>query len=262
MIHSRLPVSHISLGLLFLVFHTNLMAQFAPRIRTARPSTTMGTYTVGKNVLQWQSGMRWQEVHAGQEDRHTFQYKTTLRWGFAPHWEMSGVINYQRDRHTGQPDNSVHDGIRALRLGVRRHLFEKEGFVKAAAIQGRFWVPFAHGAYRQEKPGGRIMASVSYRLLGKLQLITNGGWRWTGKPSSTAISFFSMRFSHPLGQNLSLAVDYFSNFQPFEPDYAIGIGYHITPLWKIDVAIGNLGESRTSDRYLELGWTSRIDWRD
>lgn len=262
MTRSKLTLLYAGWSLIFIVFHNHLTAQFAPRIRTARPSATMGTYTVGKDVLQWQSGMRWQEVHADQVDRYTFQYKTTLRWGFAEHWEMSGVINYQRDRFTSSPDRQIYDGIRALRLGIRRHLFEKEGFLKAAAIQGRLWIPFADGAYRQEKPGGRIMASVSYRLLGRLQLITNGGWRWTGQPASSPISFFSLRFSYPLSKNLSLVADYFSKFEPFEPDYAIGIGYHITPLWKLDIAVGNLGEFRSSDRYLELGWTSRIDWRD
>lgn len=257
----RLTLLYSSLSLLFIAFHLDLAAQFASRIRTARPSVTMGTYTVGKNVLQWQSGVRWEEVHADQLDRNILQYKTTLRWGFAEHWEMSGVINYQRDWHDRASADQVQEGIRTLRLGMRHHLFERKGFVKAAAIQGRFWLPFAQQDYRQDQLGGRIMASVSYRLLGQLQLITNGGWRWPGR-SAAPVSFFSLRFSHPLSHRLSLVVDYFSTFQPFEPDYAIGIGYHITPLWKLDIAVGNLGESGTRDRYLEIGWTSRVDWRN
>lgn len=247
-------------AVLFL-FQVSASAQFAPRIRTARPSVTMGTYTVGKDILQWQSGMRWRELHHDQIDQKIFQYKTVLRWGFAERWEMSGVINYQRDWIDQASTRLTHNGIHTLRLGLRHHLFEKEGFVKAAAIQGRFWIPFQQKDFNQKKMGGRIMASVSYRLLKKLQLITNGGWRWTGTATSPATPFFSLRFSHPLTSDLSLVFDYFSNFAPFEPDYAIGLGYYLTPLWKIDIAIGNLGESQLSNHYLEIGWATRLDWR-
>ena len=245
----------------FFLFQASAAAQLAPRIRTARPSVTMGTYTVGKDVLQWQSGMRWREFRHDQIDQKIFQYKTVLRWGFAERWEMSGVINYQRDWTEQTPTRLVHHGINTLRLGMRHHLFEKEGFVKAAAIQGRFWIPFQQKDFNQDKVGGRIMTSVSYRLGRKLQLITNGGWRWTGVAASKAIPFFSLRLSHPLTPDLSLVFDYFSDFNPFEPDYAIGLGYYLTPLWKIDIAIGNLGESQLSNRYVEVGWATRLDWR-
>jgi len=236
-------------------------AQFAPRIRAARPSVTMGTYTVGKDVLQWQSGMRWQEFYHDQVDQKIFQYQTVLRWGFAEQWEMSSVINYQRDWIKQPPTRLIHNGINTLRLGIRHHLFEKEGFVKAAALQGRFWIPFQQKDFNQDKIGGRIMASVSYRLGKKRQLITNGGWRWAGTTTSKATPFFSLRFSHPLTPDLSLIFDYFSRFDPFEPDYAIGLGYHFSPLWKMDIAFGDLGESQFSNRYIEIGWTTRLDWR-
>lgn len=246
---------------LLLLWPMVLSGQFAQRIRTARPSVTMGTYTIGQDVLQWQTGMRWQEVHQDQLDRNIFQYKTVLRWGFLEHWEMSGVLNYQQDWAENSSIRTTTRGINTLRLGIRHNLFEKAGFFKAAAIQGRLWLPFSQRDYRQEKVGGRIMASVSYRLLGKLQLITNGGWRWAGQPSSQALSFFSLRFSHPLNRKLVVAVDYFGDFKAFEPDYAIGIGYFINSDWKLDIALGNLGDSLKRHRYLEIGWATRVNWR-
>lgn len=257
---SRLVLVYFGIGIVFILNPILLRGQFAQRIRTARPSVTMGTYTVGQDVLQWQTGVSWQDLQADHLDRNTIQYKTVLRWGFLEKWEMSGVINYQRDWNKA-PIHSNHQGIHALRLGIRHHLFEKAGFLKAAAIQGRLWFPFVQEDYQQEQLGGRIMASVSYRLIGQLQLITNGGWKWNGKKPSKALSFFSLRFSHPLGRKFSLVMDYFGGFQPFEPDYAIGIGYFINSSWKLDIAVGSLGESLNHHRYLEVGGATRIDWR-
>ena len=205
--------------------------------------------------------MRWQDLHTDQLDHDIFLYRNTLRWGFLEHWELSGVINYQQDRDASLQHRALQHGIKTVRLGLRHNLFEKAGFLKAAAIQGRLWLPFTQNDYQQKQLGGRVMASVSYRLLGQLQLITNGGWKWTGQVASKAIPFFSLRFSHPLSHQLSLVVDYFSDFHPFELDYAIGIGYFISPAWKLDVAVGSLGESLTNHRYLEIGWATRIDWR-
>ena len=256
---SRSIFTHFGGSLVLLLFPLVLAGQFAQRIRTARPSVTMGTYTIGQNVLQWQAGMRWQEVYKDQVDHEILQYRNVIRWGLLEHWEISGVINYQQD-WTGAR-RSIKEGIHTVRLGIRHHLFEKEGFLKAAAIQGRLWLPFTQNDYGQEQVGGRLMASVSYRLFGKFQLITNGGLRWTGQTSSKAISFFSLRFSHPLDRNLVLVVDYFSDFNTYEPDYAIGIGYFVGPAWKLDIAIGNLGDSLKSHRYLEVGWATRINWR-
>lgn len=249
-------------SLILLLFPLVLTGQFAQRIRTARPSVTMGTYTIGKNVLQWQAGTRWQEVHKDQLDHEIIQYRNVIRWGFLEHWEMSGVFNYQQDWAGNSSSSTATQGIRTIRLGIRHNLFEKAGFFKAAAIQGRLWLPFSQQDYRQEALGGRIMASVSYRLLGKLQLITNGGWRWAGQASSKAVSFFSLRFSHPLNQKMVLTVDYFSDFKAFEPDYAIGIGYFIHKDWKLDIALGNLDDSLRQHRYLEIGLATRIDWRE
>ncbi len=259
---SRSVLAHFWGSLLLLFFPLVLAGQFAQRIRTARPSVTMGTYTIGKDVLQWQAGTRWQEVHKDKLDHEVLQYKNVLRWGFLEHWEMSGVLNYQLDWAETRGSRGATQGIRTIRLGVRHHLFEKAGFFKAAALQGRLWLPFSHRDNRQEILGGRIMASVSYRLLGKLQLITNGGWRWTGQASSKAISFFSLRFSHPLSRKLVLVADYFSDSKAFEPDYAIGIGYFIHTDWKLDIAVGNLGDSLKRHRYLEIGWATRIHWRE
>lgn len=258
---SRLDLIYSGVCIVLALFPLILRAQFAQRIRTARPSVTMGTYTIGKNVLQWQSGLRWQDLQADQLHHNTFQYKNVIRWGFLEQWEMSGVINYQRDWEEATPQASLRQGVRRVRFGLRHHLFEKAGFIKAAAIQGRLWLPVAQKEDQQEQLGGRIMASVSYRLIGQLQLITNGGWRWTGQTPSEAISFFSLRCSHPLSRKLTLVVDYFSGFQAFEPDYAIGIGYFINSSWKLDIAVGSLGESLTNHRYLEVGWATRIDWR-
>lgn len=258
---SRSILVHVGLGVTLMILPIVLSGQFAERIRTARPSVTMGTYTIGKQVLQWQMGMRWQDLQADQFDHNIFLSRNVIRWGFLEHWELNGVINYQRDRDELTQDRQLRHGIKTVRIGLRHNLFEKAGFLKAAAIQGRLWLPFTHHDYQQKQLGGRVMASVSYRLLGQLQLITNGGWRWTGQVPSRPISFFSLRFSHPLGRKLSLVADYFSGFQAFEPDYAIGMGYFINSAWKLDIAVGCLGESLTRHRYVEIGWATRIDWR-
>lgn len=235
-------------------------AQFASRIRTARPSVTMGTYTVGKNVLQWQTGIQLRERQTEQANSQIFQYKTVIRLGILEHWEVSGGVNYQKDQSESGNTRVQHEGLSAIRLGTRYHFFDGEGFLKAGAIQGRFWIPVPDDDFHRPALGGRIMASIGYRLAPKLGLITNAGWRWSGD-GLPPTSFFSLRFSQLINKQLVLVADYFSPFKAFEPDYALGIGYHLAPSLKLDIAIGLLGQAGQQDRYIELGFATRMNWR-
>lgn len=236
-------------------------AQYASQIRTARPSITMGTYTVGQHVLQWQTGLQLRERESEMNSSQIFQYKTVVRLGILEHWEVSGSVNYQKDKSEEGRAVVHHAGVSALRLGTRYHFFDGDGFLKAGAIQGRFWIPVPDDDFHRPALGGRIMASVAYRLAPKLGLITNAGWRWLGD-GLPAQSFFSLRFSQLISKQWVVVADYFSPFSAFEPDYAIGLGYHLNPAFKLDFAIGLLGQTGQRDRYIELGFATRIDWRN
>ncbi len=256
--------TYFSLGIIsfffFLLSPSISQAQFASRIRTARPSVTMGTYTIGKNVLQWQTGLQLRERQTEQASSQIFQYKTVIRLGILEHWEVNGGVNYQKDQSEAGNTREQHEGLSALRLGTRYHFFDGEGFLKAGAIQGRFWIPVPNDDFHRPALGGRIMASIGYRLAPKLGLITNAGWRWSGD-GLPPTSFFSLRFSQLINKQLVLVADYFSPFKSFEPDYALGIGYHLAPSLKLDIAIGLLGQAGQQDRYIELGFATRLDWR-
>lgn len=260
---TRLNTS-LGLGLIpfffFLLSPSISQAQFAKRIRTARPSVTMGTYTIGKNVLQWQTGFQLREQESEMTSSQIFQYKTVVRLGILEHWEVSGSVNYQKDKSEEGRSVAHHEGLSALRLGTRYHFFDGEGFLKAGAIQGRFWIPVPDDDFHQPALGGRIMASIGYRLAPTLGLITNAGWRWSGDGLPPS-SFFSLRFSQLINKRMVLVADYFSPFKTFEPDYALGIGYHINPSFKLDLAFGLLGQIGQQDRYIELGFATRLDWR-
>ncbi len=247
--------------LFFFLSAPTSQAQYANKIRTARPSLTMGTYTVGRHVLQWQTGVQLRERESEMNSSQIFQYKTVVRLGILEHWEVSGSVNYQKDKLEEGRSIAHHAGVSALRLGTRYHFFDGDGFLKAGAIQGRFWIPVPDDDFHRPALGGRIMASVAYRLAPNLGLITNAGWRWLGD-SLPPQSFFSLRFSQVINKQWVLVADYFSPFKTFEPDYAIGLGYHINSSLKLDFALGLLGQAGQQDRYIELGFATRIDWRN
>lgn len=247
------------IGFFVLSFHA-LQAQYAERVRTTRPSVTMGTYTVGKNVLQWQTGLQFRDIEKEAATTSAFQYKTVVRLGILENWELNGVINYEKDEINAGNTHSSKVGISALRLGARYHFFDGKGLLRAGAIQGRLWFQSPSDDFQQAHLGGRLMTSIAYKLVGKLGLVTNVGvfWRGNETPAST---FFSLRLTQPLNKKLILVADYFSPFKDFEPDYALGFGYYIHKELKLDIAVGWLGKEGLQDRYVEVGFATRVDWR-
>ncbi len=58
-----------------------LFAQYAESIRTARPGQGIGAYTLGKNVLQVQSGLNLEKYENDVSDVSTNTWNTVIRLG-------------------------------------------------------------------------------------------------------------------------------------------------------------------------------------
>lgn len=100
-------------------------AQYNSSIRSARPSLSMGTFTVGKGVLQFQQGINY--IRASKDevlnpasgaafDAHftyeALSWQNVIRYGICEKLEISAVINYNWLSNIISAPNSSDPGIK------------------------------------------------------------------------------------------------------------------------------------------------------
>lgn len=107
-------------------------AQYTEVINTNRPSQSMGAFSVGKNVYQWEQGISFRQGRFDAFNNSAFNGLGTqiqLRVGvFKEQMELIGTIDYQLDKlsftNTSGDNTSKRNGIRDLAVGVKYLVFD------------------------------------------------------------------------------------------------------------------------------------------
>jgi hypothetical protein len=234
-----------------------LSAQYAPSIRSIRPGSTTGTYTIGAKVIQIQSGIQFRNREGIGLDQNTVLFKNALRFGLTNRTELNAVITWQQNT----PDDPIIDGasiegISTLRVGGRVNVVnKKEGFFRGLGINGRIWMKAPTKSFRSDKLGGRIVFAGGFALPAKIRMGLNTGLVWRGNNGGTE-SLYGLRLLRGFGKT-GIVVETFGLTDRWEPDFGVGLYYLVDSNFKLDFYSGFLGEEGINDRFIEFG----ISWR-
>jgi len=232
--------------------------QYNPGIRSIRPGSAVGTYTIGKRVIQLQSGLHFRNKEGRGLDQNSIFFKNVIRFGITERTEISAVINWRKNK----PDDPVIDGadqqgISNLRLGGRVNLInKKEGLLRGLGLNGRIWLKVPQEGFQTENPGGRIVLAAGLALPYKIRGGLNTGLLWRGNNQATE-SLYAFRLLRPLGKKVGVVAEMFGITDRWEPDYGTGIYLFLSNDFKIDLYMAFLGEKEIEDTYLEVG----VSWR-
>lgn len=252
--------SIIAIGIIFFC-SISLSGQYNPTIRSARPGNTVGSYTIGKNVFQLQSGISYSEVFSfdGESKTSRVNWGNTLRLGLLEKLEVSGVILWSDVNFPSSILNDGASGISGTQLGLRYNIRSQKGHKPALAIQARALFRAPNEAFRREKNGMRIVLMTAHRIAPKLGANTNLGIQWPGNGASDVL--YAFKLAYRVDDRWVVIGDIFGQIDPFTARFNLGAFYLVNKDFKVDLSVGWWGNNNVKDWNTAVGISWRTDWR-
>jgi len=220
-------------------FSLSAYSQYSETIATARPGAANGAGTVGKGILQFQTGIQFDNVRDTRDSSQWYinniSENLVVRFGIRERLEVSAVIN-----HINSTEFIREDTARIYRNGINTSLLRARAKIsKNMAFQVGIRTKLRGKDYqiRYFAPRFRLMYNTS--LGENANLTTNIGGFWNGNDSKPT-GFYVFSFSYALSPKLSVVAESYGDFvrSKINNYFDLGLGYNINKDLLIDLNAG------------------------
>jgi len=197
---------------------------------TDRPDATEASSTVGKGVLQIETGGLYESFEENSIQSVNYTFNTTLvRYGILDNlelrlgWDLVEGIT----KVNGNKIENITSGLSPLLLGVKIDISEENGAIPEIALIGNVFPLFS--------------ASKDYR------------------PETTAVAF-RFSFSHTFSEKSSIGYNLGAEWGNDSPEaagiYTVAYGYRLTDKFGVYAELyGDLPEDSSANHYWDAGFT-------
>lgn len=182
---------------------------------TDRPDATEASSTVGKGVLQIETGGLYDTFEDNGIKTENYTYNTTLvRYGILDNMELRlgwDFVEGSTKINNTKLDN-VTSGLSPLLLGVKIDIAEeKNGWPEVALIGHMFPIFSAAQDYRPEYTSIDFRFSLSHTLSEKSSLAYNIGAEW-GNDSPEAAPIYTIAYGYSITDKFGMYVEAYGDF--------------------------------------------------
>ena len=242
------------------LFFNTSYAQYGETIRSGRPGQSIGPFTVGKNILQIQSGM---DVFGFKNDNIGFSgngylNNTVVRYGILERLEISALIDYRVDNIKAGGLETETSGLSAFDIGGRYQVFAGKGAIPNIGFQMRVRLPVLSEDYKIDHVAPRFILVTGQKLSETFTLTTNWGGSWNGN-NSMGTAFYIVNLSFPIVGKLGGFVENYGDITDgdFDSRFDAGLAYLSNKDLQWDI-LGGLGKNDgVSDYFVSVG----VSWR-
>lgn len=213
---------------------------------TDRPGASDASQTVGKGVLQIETGGAYTSFEENGVQNETYTFNTSfLRYGILENIELRLGWSYEESRVNFKQNDSlpslVTNGFTPLTAGIKVDLVEEKGVIPKVALVGQLLLPFAaSNSFRPNNTGANFRFACSNSISEKSSLTYNIGAQW-GNDSPEVSYLYTLNYGYAVSENLSLFAELYGDFPENNTAnhlWDAGIAYLISPDFQIDVSAG------------------------
>ena len=230
---------------------------------TDRPDATEASSTVGKGVLQIETGGLYESFKDQNIKSESFTYNTTLiRYGILSNLEIRLGWDFVEGitKVNGNKLDDITSGFSPLLIGVKVDIMEeKNGCPEIALIGHVFPVFTASNDYRPESTGVDFRFSMSHTLSEKSSLGYNLGGEW-GNDSPEAAAIYTLAYGYSLTNTLGIYAEVYGDFPEDNKAnhyWDAGLTYLVSNDLQLDIYAGT-SITKGQDLLLGLGLSYRI----
>lgn len=233
-------------------------AQYNQTIRTARPGASIGPFTVGKGIFQFQSGVDYYGSKSSDLKVNGFVSNTVMRLGLTETFEISTLIDYRNESVTQEGSEISKQGVSAMDVGMRYHILDGHGLVPNICFQIRFRMPVLGEDYEIDDMAPRVVVALNQFLTDNLVLTSNWGAVWNGVTSSPN-GTYTINLAFPITKKLGSFVETFGTYGHgnFNTNFDTGLGLLLTNDLQLDLYGGYGSNSGVKDYFISMGVSVR-----
>ena len=170
-------------------------------IVTDRPDATEASSTVGKGILQFETGGLYTSFEDNGTKTEDYTYNTMLiRYGILENFELRLGWNFIEGITSinGTKLDNVTSGLTPLLLGMKVDIANEDGAMPEIALIGHVFPVFSASTdYRPEYTGIDFRFSLSHTLSEKSSLGYNIGAQW-GNDSPEAAAIYTLAYGYSI----------------------------------------------------------------
>lgn len=254
-------MQNILTALIVLCTFVGMTAQELPPLATDRPDQTESSSTVGKGVVQIETGylMAWEDLPTGNFDQDiTHDFATTLlRIGILDNLELRLATSYTSFNPVFGQDIS---GLSPVSVGTKIDIAEESGAWPEVAFIGHITLPWiGEEEFRPNYIAPDFRFSFSHTLSDRFSLGYNLGFEWNGVVANDAF-IYTIALGAAITEALSVYIEPFGAW-PANGDgthsFDAGATYLLNDNLQVDVSYGFVYSGMDS-RYFSVGLSVRI----
>ncbi|KXX71980.1 transporter [Flammeovirga sp. SJP92] len=232
--------------------------QFSETISSDRPGQTYSSTTLGKHVIQIQTGVNYAE-NSGDTEMKTIKSNTFLRFAISERFDIEALVNYTNDKVTSQGETTVvGNGISDTELGFKYSVLENDGWIPSLAFQGRVLTRLVDNDYERSSAGMLMNVATQNQINSWLAYNMNVGVTFPRRGISKYIIPATFNFSASISNKWGAFIELYGNLNDFEPNVDGGFSFLVTDDFMLDL-YGGFGEKTW---FMEGGLSYRIKWRE
>lgn len=236
-------------------------------IVTDRPDATEASSTVGKGVLQFETGGLYESFEVNNTKSENYTYNTMLiRYGILDNLELRLGWNFIEGvtKVNGNKLNDVMSGLSPLLLGMKIDIAEENGGMPEIAIIGHVFPVFSASAdYRPEYTGVDFRLSLSHTLSEKSSIGYNIGAQW-GNDSPEAAAIYTVAYGYSITHKFGMYAELYGDLPEDNSAnhyWDAGFTYLVSNDLQLDIYFGT-SITKGQDLLLGAGFSYRIKKRN
>lgn len=181
---------------------------------TDRPDATESSSTVGKGVLQFETGGIYESYENNNIKTENYTYNTMLiRYGILDNMELRLGWDFVEGitKVNGNKLNNVTSGLSPLLLGMKVDITEENGLMPEIALISHVFPVFSASTdYRPEHTGVDFRFSLSHTLSEKSSLGYNIGAEW-GNDSPEATCVYTLAYGYSITDRFGMYAEVYGD---------------------------------------------------
>ncbi|HEY5691581.1 MAG TPA: transporter [Cyclobacteriaceae bacterium] len=234
--------------------------QYNETIRSGRPGQSIGPFTVGKGIIQLQTGMDvfGFENKSLNERGDGYLNNTVARFGLTERFEISALVDHRSETDKLNGTETKSQGLAALDFGGRYLVYSGKGAIPSVGFQLRFRLPVLSEDYKIDNVAPRFILATGQKLSETFSLITNWGATWNGI-NSVATKFYTIDLSFSIVGKLSGFVENYGSTTAgdFDTRFDAGFAYLLTDDLQLDILGGPGSNDGVKDYFISVGISIR-----
>ena len=230
---------------------------------TDRPDATEASSTVGKGVLQFETGGLYESFEENNIKSESYTYNTMLiRYGILDNLELRLGWDFVEGVTTvnGNKLDNVTSGLSPLLLGMKLDIAEEDGCMPEMALIGHVFPLFSAAEdYRPEYTGVDFRLSLSHTLSENSSLGYNIGAQW-GNDSPEAAAIYTLAYGYSFTEKFGMYAEVYGDLPEDSSAnhyWDAGMTYLVSNDLQLDAYFGT-SITEGQDILLGLGFSYRV----